>query len=307
MLTKDELTKTNKIWCGMNKPDITEDEADVVIFGIPYDEAVSYRKGAAETPSVLRANTLHSTEVTEDGERLDILNIHDAGDFLEKDREQLFKQVEEYVCELVKKEKFFTMIGGDHSVTIPVEAGIDKAVDEPFGIIHVDSHPDMCDELGGDKYSHGAVQRRALELKNVVDSESISFVGIRSLEIDEINYFAENKCNVHNAKECYKKGIEKVAEEVIEEMKRFKKVYLTVDIDSLDPAYAAGTGTLQIGGLSSREMLIFLEKIFEKLPIIAMDVVEVAPPLDSTLNAMFAARRIITECWGFNMKKNKKK
>ena len=86
---------------------------------------------------------------------------------------------------------------------------------------------------------------------------------------------------------------------VIEKMKRFPNIYLTVDIDCLDPAYAAGTGTPQFGGLSARELLYLLEEFFRNLNVIGFDVVEVAPELDHSLTSVFAARKIITECWGY--------
>ncbi len=86
-------------------------------------------------------------------------------------------------------------------------------------------------------------------------------------------------------------------------MSRFGKVYITLDIDCLDPAYAAGTGTPQFGGLYSRQLLDLLEILFRELNIIAFDVVEVAPALDPSLTAMFAARKLITECWGYHAKK----
>ena len=90
-----------------------------------------------------------------------------------------------------------------------------------------------------------------------------------------------------------------MADDCIEKMKKFNKVYLTFDIDALDPAYAAGTGTPQFGGLTSRMALTLLEKIFTNLNIIGFDVVEIAPPLDPSLAAMYAGRKIITEAWGY--------
>jgi len=297
-LTKDEYAKSKEIWCGLNKTDISEVDADVVVFGIPYDEAVSYRKGAAKAPATLRANTFTASPFTEDGASLEALKVYDAGDFTEKAREKLYAEVEQYVCSLVKGGVFFTCIGGDHSVTIPIEAGVDKALDGQFGIIHIDAHSDLCDTLGGDKYSHGCVQRRAFELGNIGGSENFYFVGIRSFEPDEIMFLKENKVSMKTAKQIYAEGIQSVADDVVRKMKKFSHIYLTVDIDGLDPAYAAGTGTPQFGGLSSRELLYLLEVIFGNLNVIGFDVVEVAPELDPALTSMFATRKIITECWG---------
>ncbi len=303
MLSKDRFAKDPGAWCGLNRPQLSEREADVVIFGIPFDQGVSYRGGAGEGPSVLRQNTFTSTPFTERLESMDELIVFDGGDFKEEERSRLFAEVKDYVAELVRQKKFFTMVGGDHSVTIPVEAGIDQGLEEPFGIIHIDAHFDLCDSLGGDPLSHGSVQRRALDLPHVEGPENLYFVGIRSIEPDEYAFKQHNAVRVRTAYDCCRFGIERVAEDVIERMNRFKHVYITYDIDSLDPAYAAGTGTPQFGGLTSRQALELLRMLFENLPVIGFDVVEVAPSLDPSLTSMFAARKIITECWGHQARK----
>ena len=100
-----------------------------------------------------------------------------------------------------------------------------------------------------------------------------------------------NKIQVKTAYDCYHEGIEAVAEACIK-MKRFDKVYITFDIDALDPGFAAGTGTPQFGGLTPRMALTLLEKLFQNLNIIGFDVVEIAPPLDPSLAAMFAGRKL---------------
>lgn len=306
MLKRDKFAKDSEAWCNLNKPELSEKDVDIVVFGIPFDGGVSYRSGAADGPSVLRENTFTSTPYTEHFECMDELKVYDAGDFKDVNRDALFKEVEDYVCELVKNNTFFTAVGGDHSVTIPIEAGIDKALDEEFGIIHIDAHFDMCDTLNGDPLSHGSVQRRALELKNIKGTDNIFFIGIRSIEPDEFAFKEKNNITVQSAYNCHKFGIEKIANEVVSKMSKYNKVYITLDIDCLDPGFAPGTGTPQFGGLYSRQVLELLEILFEKLDIIAFDVVEVAPSLDPSLTSMFAARRIITESWGHLARKTGK-
>jgi agmatinase len=303
MLERDQFAKDSGAWCNLNKPEMSEKEADLVIFGIPFDKGVSYRAGASKGPSVLRENTFCSTPYTEQFESFARLNVYDAGDFKGDNRDELFEEVTGYVCELVKNNIFFTAVGGDHSVTIPIEAGIDRALDEQFGIIHIDAHFDLCDTLNGDPLSHGSVERRALDLKNVAGTDNLYFVGIRSIEPDEYAFKEKNSINVQNAFNCHKFGMEKVAEDIVANMSKFNKVYITLDIDCLDPAFAAGTGTPQFGGFYSRQVLELLDILFNRLNIIAFDVVEVAPALDPSLTAMFAARRIITESWGHYARK----
>jgi agmatinase len=192
-----------------------------------------------------------------------------------------------------------TMIGGDPSVTIPVERGINEALDEPFGIIHVDAHMDMSLELEGDPLSHGCTEQRALEMSNIESTENLYFIGIRSIERDEFEYAREHKIQVKTARDCFRLGMEAVAADCVEKMRRFNKVYLTFDIDALDPGYACGTGTPQFGGLTPRMALTLVEKLFTELNIIGFDIVEIAPPLDDSLASMYAGRKLLTEGWGY--------
>ena len=298
MRVKNEFVKNPKTWCGLNRPDKTEEEADVVIFGIPFDGGVSYRGGAAQAPETLRENTLCSTPSTERLAYYEDLQVVDAGDF-QGSRDEIFREVETYVADLVRRGIRFTMVGGDHSVTIPVERGINQAVEEDFGIIHIDAHMDLSYELEGDPLSHGSTEQRALELEHISSLENLYFIGIRSIEPDEFQFYKENPIQVKTAYECFHEGIEAVADQCVAAMKKFKKVYITFDIDALDPGFAAGTGTPQFGGLTPRMALTLLEKLFTNLNIIGFDVVEIAPPLDPSLAAMYAGRKLITEGWGY--------
>ena len=296
-MAKNEYALRPETWFGLNKPDKSCFETDAVIFGIPYDGGVSYRGGAAEAPDLLRANTDHATPCSERLDFFSDFSVYDAGNFEGGTREDIFKAVQAFVKELVSKGQKFTMIGGDHSVTIPVERGINEALDEPFGIIHIDAHMDLSYELEGDPLSHGSTEQRALELVNVGSTDNLYFIDIRSIEPDEFEFSRTHDIQVKRAWECYHEGIEAVADDCIAKMKKFNKVYLTFDIDALDPAYAGGTGTPQFGGLTSRMALTLIQKLFSELNIIGFDVVEIAPPLDDSLAAMYAGRKIITEGW----------
>ena len=299
MKTINELAKNPEIWCGLNRPEMTEDTVDAVIFGIPFDGGVSYRGGAAEAPDLLRANTKSSTPSTERLSYYKEFNVLDVGNFTGEDRDAMFREVQEYVHGLVEKGIRFTMIGGDHSVTIPVERGIDEALSEPFGIIHVDAHMDLSYELEGDPLSHGSTEQRALELANIDSTENLYFIGIRSIEPDEFEFARGHHIQVKTAYDCFREGMEAVASDCVAKMKKFSKVYLTFDIDALDPGFAGGTGTPQFGGITPRMALTLLEKLFTELNIIGFDVVEIAPPLDDSLASMYAGRKILTEGWGY--------
>ena len=296
MNEKETMNKA-KLWAGLNKPTLNLEHVDVAVFGIPYDGSVSFRYGAKEGPDAVRAISHAIAPTTEYFEDLSQLKVKDLGDCDGGSREEIFHKVRKRVADLVAGDRRFTMIGGDHSTTIPVLQGIDDALEESFGIIHLDAHFDLCHEIDGDTFSHGATERRALELKNIDGTDSLFFIGIRSIEMDELNFINKNPVQVVNAYEFNQIGVDETLRIVKKQMSKFNKIYLTVDIDCLDPAYAAGTGTPQFGGMSSRQLLDLLKGLFD-LPIIGFDVVEVAPSLDGALTSVFAARKIITECWG---------
>ena len=300
-----ELIKDPGIWAGQNKPGLPVEEADIVVFSIPFDGGVSFRAGAKDAPQALREITYTISPTTELFESFDVINVVDLGDIPGESRDELFKNAERATSDIVKAGKFFVMIGGDHSVTIPVQKGVDDALNKPFGIIHIDAHFDLCDKLNGDSLSHGSTERRALESNNISGIESIFFLGIRSIEMDELDFIRKNGVHCLSANDMAEIGIEATVSKVKEHFKGYEKIYLTLDIDCLDPAYAPGTGTPQFGGLTARELLGLLRGLFD-LPIIGMDVVEVAPKLDSSLVAVFAARKIITECWGHHLRRRKK-
>lgn len=303
---KQALWQDPKIWAGLNNPDLETSDSDILIFGIPYDGGVSFRAGAWEAPDALRNITYTISPTTEDFESFAGLKLKDMGNVEGDSRENIFAKAESLTKDLVKNDTFFIMIGGDHSVTIPVQRGVDAALNEPFGIIHIDAHFDLCHDQDGDTLSHGSTERRALELKNLQSIQDIFFLGIRSIESDEVNFYNENPVQVASAKEISRRGVEDTLKRVKKQLAHLNKIYLTIDIDCLDPAYAAGTGTPQFGGLTSRELLDLLEGIFD-LPIIGMDIVEVAPKLDASLTSVFAARKLVTEVCGFISKKQAKK
>ena len=300
-----EMINDPAIWAGLNKPGMKVEDADIVIFGIPYDGATTFRSGAKTAPKDLREITYTIDPTTEDFECFSDLKVVDLGDADTENHDVIFKQAEQMAYECTQKGKFFIMIGGDHSVTIPVHRGVNKGLNDDFGIIHFDAHFDMNDQQHGSREAHGCTERRALELDHVAGLDALYFVGIRSLDFDEVEFYKNNKMNVVTSKEIRSAGWEESAKKIIEKMKKYKNIYISLDIDCLDPAYAAGTGTPQFGGMDPRELLNMIVYLFEKLPIMGMDVVEVAPNLDPSLSSLFAARKLVTECMGHWYRKNK--
>jgi agmatinase len=273
--------------------------AQIGILGVPFDGAVSFRKGAAQAPARIRALTHYMPPITEEGHALDGLTICDYGD-VERDLnwERYFGTVAERALSALD-HPFTLFLGGDHSVGIPLMGAFSSKFDGPFGVLHIDAHTDLIDIYEGHPWSHACTERRALELPNLAPQHLV-FCGIRSWEGEELRFLADHpEITVHTARAMHQDGVEATAQRVIARLSGLDRVYLTLDIDSLDPAYAPGTGTPEAGGLTTRALLEFLRLIFAGLPVRAMDVVEVAPPLDHCDITSFAAMKLIYEVFGW--------
>ncbi len=299
---RETMAQQKKLWAGLNDPVGSIGALDAVLFGIPYDGGVSFRGGAGKGPQSVREITYTIAKTTEHLESLKGFRLRDLGDFQGEDRNQVFEDVRKLVENFIRNKQFFAMIGGDHSTTIPVLQGIDRAIGEEFGIIHIDAHLDLCDKMDGDPLSHGSTQRRALELEHISGLENMMFLGIRSIEDQEYDFLKDQRASIITAYQMNQMGIKEVLKQVKEKMGRFKRIYVTIDIDVLDPGFAAGTGTPQFGGLNSRQLLDLLMGVFE-LPVLGFDVVEIAPELDPANTASFAGRKIIMECFGHHWRK----
>ncbi|SDK03431.1 agmatinase [Natronincola ferrireducens] len=276
------------------------DEADVVILGIPFDSAVSNRKGAAEAPDKLRELSRILPPVTEEGLLLKDFKVYDHENVeISLDWQKYFKNVEEEALGLFNSGKFCIFIGGDHAVTIPLETAFSKAFkEEKIGIIHFDSHPDIINIYDDHPWSHACTQRRALELDNI-KPEGLTFIGLRSFMEEELEYFEKHpEIKIITAREVYRKGTDYVLDTIKEKYKEYTKLYITLDIDVLDPAFAPGTGTPEAGGLTTRELIELVREMVEVLPVAAVDIVEVSPPLDSSDITSWAALKVLYEVFG---------
>lgn len=284
------------------------ENADIAILGVPFDSAVSNKKGAAEAPDRIRELSRILPAVTEEGLLLKNLKVYDHENVeITLDWEKYFKKVEETAIELIGSGKFCIFIGGDHAVTIPLEAAFTKVhKGEKIGIIHFDSHPDIIDTYDGHPWSHACTQRRALEL-DAMKPEGLTFIGLRSFMEEELEYFEKHpEIKIINAREVYRKGIDYVLETVKEKYKDYTKIYITLDIDVLDPAFAPGTGTPEAGGLSTRELMELVREMVLTLPVEVVDIVEVSPPLDTSDITSWAALKVIYEVFGAVYRKRNK-
>jgi len=285
------------IWSGLAQ---TEEgrakDATVGVLGIPFDGGVSFRSGAAAAPAKLRELSNHLAGCADEGQPL-TLSVRDYGDMpVDLDWSRHFQTVEERALDVLR-HPFALFLGGDHSVSIPLMKACNTAWDEPFGVVHFDAHPDLFDTYSGHTWSHACTERRALELPGL-DPEHLVLVGIRSIAAKEWAFMQDHpEIPVYTARDCHRRGMESVAAEVIERLHGVSRVYVTVDIDGLDPAFAPGTGYAEAGGPSTRDLLELIRPLCRELPVRAMDVVEVSPVLDHSDITSFAALKVIYEAW----------
>lgn len=294
-MTKDIVPKHRRLWSGLASDDL---RAEVGVLGIPFDNATSFRKGAASAPERLRSLSPHLAPYSEEGKPLSV-RVRDYGDvYHDLDWDRYFASVEGRALPVLKHE-FALFLGGDHSVTIPLSAAFSKVFSRRLGYLHLDAHLDLAGEFEGHPWSHACTARRVMELAGFAPERCV-FTGVRSFMRDEAAFLSDHpEIAVHPAREFHRRRPEEIATEAVKRLSGSYAVYVTLDIDVLDPACAPGTGTPEAGGISTRELLEFLRPIFAGLPVRAMDVVEVSPPLDRSDITAFAALKVIYEAFGW--------
>lgn len=287
-----------KPWRELKRVELAD--SDIAILGIPFDGAVSASRGAAAAPDRMRELSKILSPFTEEGIDLRGLKIADRGNVpLTLHWERLFQEVEDQAAGLLQAGAFCLFLGGDHSVTIPlVKAFASCHASGPVGVIHLDSHCDLMDCYGGHIWSHACTQRRSLEQANIAAAH-LALVGIRSYEAEELAFLRENSAvTVIGARRFCRQGLVKTVEQVCAAMAKASAVYLSLDIDVLDPAFAPGTGTPEGGGLNTRDAMELVGAFLNHLPVKAMDIVEVSPPLDHSDITSWAALKVIYELFG---------
>ncbi|MDD2922076.1 MAG: agmatinase [Anaerolineales bacterium] len=281
---------THNLWGDLHRPNLTPKETDFSIIGIPYDGLASARKGAALAPERLRLWSRHLTPFSEDRTRLNNMTVCDLGDINIVNPETDFNLIRQRVATL---PNIPILLGGDHSVTIPIfEGQRERYKDKRLGVLWMDAHPDLCDEFDGSRLSHAAVLRRGIEFG--IEPHDICMVGLRSWEEQEMDIIENGGVHVYTAADVAERGAKKIAESVVNILKECDAVHISFDIDCLDPAVAPGTGVPEFGGLTSRDVLTIL-KSMQGLPLVGLDVVEIAPPLDPSESTVFAGLKIIME------------
>lgn len=287
------------LWFGLAQEEVSR--PDITVVGIPFDGAVCYRRGAAKGPDRIRAISKEIPPVVETGEGLSGLKVRDAGNLrLSSATERSYRKIEPRIAELAS-ESFLLTLGGDHSIAIPVHRAFSRLVRDPIGIVFVDAHTDLSDVFNGSRFSHACPLRRALELPHYSPAKTV-LVGTRCFEAGGLEFIEKNRMTVFTAHRIDEIGMKQAAREIIKLLADVPNVYLSIDIDALDPAYAPGTGIPDAGGLSTRDVVSLIRDL-SSLSVVAADLVEVAPPLDTADITSFAAVKIIAELFSLISRK----
>ena len=269
---------------------------DVAVLGAPFDGGVSFRPGARFGPSAVRQASRHLRPAYHpdvDVAPFRVLQAVDAGDVPCNpfDIDEALAQVADHAAELLSDRRRLVTIGGDHTVALGALRAVHQ-VHGPVAVVHLDAHLDTWDTYFGADRTHGTVFRRAYE-EGLLLPDASTHVGIRGPLYDaaDLEDDARFGFSAVRAMDFDRIGLEEVVQRV-RDRAGDAPIYVSVDIDVLDPAFAPGTGTPEVGGFTSRELLALLRA----LPgdqIVAADVVEVSPPYDHAEITSLAAATVI--------------
>jgi formimidoylglutamase len=279
--------------------------ADVAIVGAPFDDAVSHRPGARFGPRAIReanyaTGSLHSLQQPGHLEPLDVLTVVDAGDanivpaLLERAHAMIYRKVHEVAA----TGAIPIVLGGDHSITWPSATAIaELRAPGSIGIVHFDAHADTAPEDWGQLAGHGTPMRRLIE-SGAVKGRNFVQVGLRGYwpPVDVFEWMQAQGMRWHFMREIEERGADAVIDDAIAEaLDGPDVIYLSLDIDVIDPGLAPGTGTPEPGGMLTREVLRAIRRIVGAVELAGMDVVEVSPPFDHAETTAMAANRAVLE------------
>ena len=272
-------------------------KADIAVVGIPFDAGTSFRPGARFGPSHIRESSrlLRPYNPAQDAFPFALAQVVDAGDIAVNpfNIAEAMEQISAGVDELLDRDIRLVTLGGDHTIAYPILKSLHKK-HGPVTVIHFDAHLDTWDTYFGAPLTHGTPFRRASE-EGLIDLESCLHVGIRGPLYDKGDLLDDTKLGfqVITSIDMDKLGMDAIVELVRKRVGN-KPVYVSIDVDVLDPAFAPGTGTPEMGGFSSRELLALVRSL-DAVNIIGTDIVEVAPQYDHAQITGIAASHLAYE------------
>lgn len=272
-------------------------DLDVAVVGVPLDIGTSNRPGARFGPRGIRSESvlIRPYNMATRAAPFDSLRIDDTGDVATNPFNLLdaVDRIERHFDELLADDVITVSMGGDHTVVLPILRAMHK-VHGPVGLVHVDAHTDINDTMFGEQVTHGTPFRRAVE-EGLLDGDRVVQIGVRGTgyAADDFDWSREQGFRVVQAEECWHKSLTPLMAEVREKVGG-GPVYLSFDIDGLDPAFAGGTGTPEVGGLTTIQGIEIIRGC-AGLDLVGCDLVEVAPAYDPTGNTSLVAANLLYE------------
>ena len=275
---------------------------DVAIVGAPYDASTSNRPGARFGPRAIRTTayepgTYHLDLGLEIFEWLEVVDFGDAY-CPHGQTETSHRNIRTRVHEIARRGIVPIILGGDHSITWPAATAVaDVHGHGNVGIVHFDAHADTADIVDGNLASHGTPMRRLIESGAVPGTHFVQ-VGLRGYwpPQDTFEWMLDQGMRWHTMQEIWERGFKAVMDDAVAEaLDRCDKLYVSVDIDVLDPAFAPGTGTPEPGGISTADLLRIVRQLCRDHDVVGVDVVEVAPAYDVSELTVNAAHRVVFE------------
>lgn len=278
------FTSTTSYFSGFQKE---FEGSDYIVIGVPFDVTSTYRSGARFAPAAIREASLNiETHSFRSGIDIENLKIHDAGDLhVSGDLNETLKRLEFACGDVLKHGKTPVLIGGEHTITL----GAARSLKPDFTILSFDAHLDLRGSYMGLKTCHATFMRRineALKPKKIIE------VGVRAVCKEELSYASEAGNIIYiTSQQIREMGVKTVSRKIRDLLEGCKQIYLTIDVDVLDPAYAPAVQNPEPDGLSTHILLNMLSKICDAR-ITVFDVVEVAPHYDNGVTAIVAAKII---------------
>jgi len=286
---------------------IEDEKPDVVVIGAPVDWGATYRGGARFGPKAIReadylGADMHRPHLPTGIDPFEELTVVDAGDiavapgYLELGLETLADAVEQ----IASTGAIPIVLGGDHSVTYGNGTGLARIHgDGSFGLVHFDAHADTGETSAGQLLGHGTPMRRLIE-SGAVPGHRFVQIGLRGYWPDPktVTWMAEQRMKTFLMSEIVERGLGAVVDDAVASCSdtESKGIFISVDIDVVDPGMAPGTGTPEPGGITSRELLDTVRRLARELPVIGADIVEVSPPYDGPGQiTAFLANRVVLE------------
>ena len=288
--------------------EIIENDTNFVFFGIPWDDLTSIERiNSSKSPQKIRKVTENLALTTEMGFKIPKLKIVDAGNVLidPNNIEQNILEIGDFVKSIFdqKKDIIPVMVGGDHFCTYPVIKAIGDSIKKPkkFGVLILDAHLDLYEKYQESVYSHATVSHLIHSLE-FISRKNLLIIGTRDIDIPELKIAKTNDITYINSYILHDIGVNLFTEKIIEffEKSDITDIYISIDIDALDPSIAPGTGYAIPGGFTYREVWKILREVTKKVNIIGFDIVEVSPSLDLPNNiTLNVAAKIIIELMYF--------